>query len=445
MHGFTRRQGLKIGVGVGALAAGGLLGASGARAAIGDPNVKLEFKPEPGASLRVARPTKFVQGDETQFLANVAAFKAKYGIDVRVDFEGWEDLRPKTAVAANVGTGPDIILVWNEDPFLYPGKTLVLNDLTDYLGKKYGGWFKIAETYGRNEKGDWVAMPFGGSGGTMVYREKWVREAGFEKFPTDFPGYLELCRALKKTGHPCGLALGNAVGDAWWTDWVLWGFGSSLIDENSKISIENPQTLAALDYAKALYETFIPGTLSWLDPSNNKAFLAGEIALTTNGISIYYAAKTSQEPAVAALAADIQHGLYPVGPVGFGTQSATVINAMAMAYTKYPNAAKEFMRFMMEAEQYVPWQEASIGYWCHPLAAYDANPIWASDPKIAAYKGVTRQALPGSYKGRPSEAASAAKAEFLTVNMFQSVCAGQQSPKDAMAEAARRAKRFFSA
>ena len=35
----------------------------------------------------------------------------------------------------------------------------------------------------------------------------------------------------------------------------------------------------------------IPGTAAWNDASNNKAFLAGEINWTDNGISIYVAAK----------------------------------------------------------------------------------------------------------------------------------------------------------
>jgi multiple sugar transport system substrate-binding protein len=52
------------------------------------------------------------------------------------------------------------------------------------------------------------------------------------------------------------------------------------------------RTIQALEYAKELYDTFVPGTLSWLDPSNNKAFLAGECGLTSNGISVYYAANT---------------------------------------------------------------------------------------------------------------------------------------------------------
>jgi multiple sugar transport system substrate-binding protein len=223
----------------------------------------------------------------------------------------------------------------------------------------------------------------------------------------------------------------------------VWGFGSSLVDENDNVVIDNPQTIEALEYAKELYATFIPGTLSWLDPSNNKAFLAGEISLTNNGISIYYAAKNSEDATVRAMADDIDHASYPVGPVGFPTQGALVINAVVMGYTPFPNAAKDYLRFMMEQEQYAAWQDASIGYWCHPLQAYDQNPLWSSDPKIEAYRDVMRNALPQSYKGKPGAPAAAAKADFIVLNMFQSVCAGQQTPKEAAAEAQRRGERVY--
>ena len=58
-------------------------------------------QPEKGAKLRVLRWKRFVQGDEDQYMANVKNFTAQYGIEVRVDNEGWEDVRPKAAVAAN--------------------------------------------------------------------------------------------------------------------------------------------------------------------------------------------------------------------------------------------------------------------------------------------------------------------------------------------------------
>ena len=439
---LTRRHALTAAAG--ALTTGALLRSGALRAAVPAADVPPpRYEIEKGAKLRVLRPSKFVQGDETLWLENSKKFSEVHGVEVTVDSESWEDLRPKTAVAANVGSGPDVILAWQEDPFLFEDKLLKLTDLNTYLGKKYGGWFPVAETYGKTKAGEWLSLPVGGSGSTMVHRKSWIQEAGFDKVPGDFPGFLDLCKALKAKGHPVGFALGNAVGDGGWTDWVLWGFGSSLVDENEHVIIDNPKTIQALEYARELYDTFVPGTLSWLDPSNNKAFLASDISLTTNGVSIYYAAKNSPDAKLKAMADDIDHADFPIGPVGFPSQGALVINSVVMRYSKYPNAAREYLRFMMEADQYTAWQTASIGYWCHPLQAYDQADIWTSDPKIAPYRNIMRNALPQCYKGRPSQASAAAKADMVTLNMFQAVCSDQLSPKDAAAEAQRRGQRYY--
>lgn len=57
------------------------------------------------------------------------------------------------------------------------------------------------------------------------------------------------------------------------------------VDKDNKVTINSPETAKALEYVKSLYENFIPGTISWNDSSNNKAFLAGQLHLTTNGMA----------------------------------------------------------------------------------------------------------------------------------------------------------------
>src|SRR5437660_12045886 len=217
----------------------------------------------------------------------------------------------------------------------------------------------------------------------MNYRVSAVKAAGFDSFPKDTDGFLKLCKALKEKNTPAGMALGNATGDAnTWCNWLVWAHGGKLADQNNKVVIDSPETLKALEYAKELYATFVPGTLSWLDPNNNKAFLDGQLFLTANGISIYYAAKTSPDPKLQEMAKDIQHANFPVGLDGKQRELVLVFPMMIFKYTKYPNAAKEYLRFMMEKEQYVPWQEASIGYVCHPLKAYESSAFWTKDPKV---------------------------------------------------------------
>jgi len=295
-------------------------------------------------------------------------------------------------------------------------------------------------------QGRWFAIPTGAAGGAPLYRKSMMAAAGFEAFPQDFAGFLKLCQALKARGTPPGLALGHATGDAnGWTHWVLWGFGGRLVDENNNVAINSKETLAALEYAKELYQTFVPGTVSWLDPSNNKAYLSGAISLTFNGISIYYVAKNSPDPKMNAIAADTQHALYPIGPIGKRTRGGLVFPAFIFKYTKYPNAAKAYLRFLMEREQYQPWQAACIGYVSHPLRAYESNPIWTAEPQHIFFRDVMKNMRSLGYAGRLGKESAAAAADFVVVDMFAEACTGQQAPREAAQRAETRAKRLYRA
>jgi len=403
----------------------------------------LSFKPEPGAKLRVLRWKRFVQGDEDQWMANTRAFTEKTGVAVTVDNENWEDLRPKAAVAANVGSGPDIILSTNDDSHQYPDKLLEIGDLCEYLGKKYGPWYPSALAYGKSG-GRWIALPLGSGGNCMNYRTSHLNAAGFKQFPKDTDGFLKLCKALKKNGTPPGFALGNATGDAnGWCHWLLWAFGGKMVDEQNRLAINSKETAAALEYARELYPTFVSGTLSWLDPNNNKAFLAGDISLTGNGISIYYAAKTSKDPKLQDIAKDMNHAVFPVGPVGHPTMSALFFTCVIYRYSKYPNAAKEYLRFMMEKEQYEEWQKASIGFVTQPLTFYERNPVWTVDPKHTPFKYSCKNMLPNGYAGTLGAASAGCIADFIVVNMVAEAASGAETVKDALSRAEKRAKRYY--
>ena len=97
MDNFNRRRFLE---GTASVAAGTALGAGAIWAPAVQAQATLSLKPEKGAKLRVLRWSRFVQGDIDAYMVNVKQFIEKSGIEVRVDNEGWEDVRPKAAVAA---------------------------------------------------------------------------------------------------------------------------------------------------------------------------------------------------------------------------------------------------------------------------------------------------------------------------------------------------------
>ena len=404
----------------------------------------LRYAPEKGAQLKLLRWKRFVQGDEDAFVANTRKFTELTGVSVQIESINTEEVRAKGALAASVGAGPDMVMGFPDMPQLYPDRCLDVTELAGYLGKKYGGWYDVCQRYCTVD-GRWIGLALAINSFLVVYRESLIKAAGFTQIPRDLGGFLKLCKALKARGTPAGFALGNAVGDTSWCSWLLWAHGASLVDEKNRIAVNSKETLAALEYAKDLYPTFVSGTLSWLDPNNNKAFLSGEISLTWNPVSIYYVAKTSTDPALQAMAADIQHAHMPIGPVGRPTELHGFFTLWTFKHTKYPNAAREYMRFMLEREQYEPWQQASLGFMCQTLRAYESNPIWTSDPKLTPIREAPGLMLYDGYPGQVGAASAACAADFIIANMFAEAASGQSTPQAAAARAEQRARRYYKA
>lgn len=436
--GFTRRDLLKTTAGA---SAGLFLPALGSSARAQD----LSFKPEEGASLRLLRWSPFVKGDEDQWLANTKKFTEATGVEVRVDKESWEDIRPKAAVAANVGSGPDLMLVWFDDPHQYPDKLLDVSDLANYLGSKYGGWYDGPKSYATRD-GAFIGLPLATIGNAIVYRESWVKEAGFAEFPKTTDEFLKLCQALQKTGHPVGFTHGHGVGDGNnYAHWLLWSHGGKMVDEKGTVAINSPETLKAIEYAMELYKTFIPGTEGWLDVNNNRAFLAGELSVIANGISAYYSAKNDpkNDPKLKEIAKDIRTTNLPIGPVGTPVELFQVTSAVIFKYTKYPNAAKAYLQFMFEEAQMNEWITKSSGYCCQTLKAFASNPVWTADPQNAPYAKASETLRPNGYAGPLGYASAGVMADYVLVDMFAEAVTGQQTPQAAMERAEKRANRYY--
>jgi len=443
MDRFTRRDAFRMGAGA-ALGTAALAGEASAQAGIPTmPATAPSLPLEAGATIRVIRPTKFVDADETVWNENQAKFIKATGVQVRTDYVGWEDIRAQVAVAARTGAGPDMVAGWAADPHLYADKVLDMTDLANYLGTKYGGWGPLPERFGKKfGTNQWISIPMGCGGGALVWRKSWINETGYSSPPNELDRFLDMCRKLQKNNHPVGFALGNAVGDGNGTaTWLMWSHGAYQVDEKGAVTINRKETIEALKYAAELYKTFIPGTLSWLDPSNNKAYISEEVSLTPNGVSVYFVLKN--DPKYAKIAEDTQHSRLPGAQGTRYPETANVLNAMVFKHTKFPNAAKAFLQFMMEADQYDPWLTKCLGYWAHPLLAFDKSAAWTGDPKVLPYRDAQKMPYWIGYKGPISAASGAVDAEYVLVQMFASVCSGQATPADAAKEAERRVARIY--
>ncbi len=440
MRKIGRRTALRWGLGLAGVAAASRLPVAHAQQPA--PKYEPAYPLEKGASLRLLRWSGFIKSDEERWNANTKAFTGATGVPVNVEYITWEDVRPKAALAANLGSGPDLVMGWFDDPHIYPQKLVDVTDVAEDLGKRLGGWYEVARTYGYSQAlKHWIAVPIGATSLTLNYRVSWVKEAGFDQFPTTLEGLLKLARGLKQHGHPAGFALGHAVGDGNnWVHWALWAHGGKAVEADTKtIAIHRKETWAALEYAKELHAQMAPGVGSWLDPNNNRAFLSGEIGLTNNGISIYAAAKKD----FPQIAQDIDHAPFPVGTPGRPTELNLFTQAFIFRHCRAPNAAKEYLRFMLSPDQAGPWIDAMNGYVVCALKQYRELPVWTRDPKTTPFRDALARMLHNGYAGQPGQQAAAALAEFIVLDMFADATVNGMSAKDAAARAEGRLRRIY--
>lgn len=436
---FSRRQIIKGGTALAATGAAAHLGLLDWAQAWAQTS---PWKPEKDAKLSLLRWKYFVQDEDDAFVALLNAFQKATGAQITVSRESYEDVQPKASVAANTGAGPDLFWGLYTLPHLFPDKCIDVTDIADYLGKKYGGWVESAVKYGRGAGAKWIDIPVCYAGNLLNYRISSLQKAGFSKFPTTTAEFMEYAKATKKNGTPGGFAFGHASGDGnSWAHWCLWAHGGSIVDKDDKVVINSPETEKALNYAKELYDNMIPGVASWNDSSNNKAFLSGDIHWTGNGISIYVAAL--KDPAKKEIADDMDHAVWPIGPVGHPTEFHLMFPLLAMRYTKYPQACKALMAFMLEAENFNPWLIASQGYLTHCLNAYDSNPVWTSDPKRTPFRDVAKHSLTAAGPGSVGEKAASVISDFVLLDMFASYATGREDAKGAMKLAERQVKRIY--
>lgn len=399
-------------------------------------------KIEPQPVLKVLRWSEFVSSEKEVWLENTRRWEKLTGGRVVTEFVPWTTVRHNAAMNATIGTGHDIVIGFHDDPHLYPDKLVDVTDIAEYLSRKYGGWYPVAEAYGRLDGSSrWIALPVGLSGWCMNYRKSRLKEVGFERLPKDIYGFLRCCKALKAKGYYTGFALGHAVGDGnGWCHWWLWSFGGKTVERDGEtLAINSKETIRALESARELYETMMPGVENWLDPHNNKAFLHGDISLTNNGSSIVYAAKQN----FPELYNDIATKNAPIGPVGKPMELSTISTGYIFKHTQVPNAAKHFLAFMLEQKQYGAWIANSYGYITQSLKDYYKLPSWQKDARITPYRECTARMIPNGYAGPLGTRSAAVMSEYIVVDMFREACTGNRSAKGAVLQAEKRLKRLY--
>ena len=420
MKSLSRRRVLKLG-GAGAIAlkAGGIAGilASGRAPAYAQ-----------ATTVHWLRWNDFVPAcDKAIRETIVPAAEKALGIKVKFETVNGNDLQPRITSSIQSGSGPDLLMLFNNNPHLYSKSLVDLSDVAAEVGKEQGGYYKLS-TANSSSGGKYFAMPMALIGAMNAYRKSMFPNGA----PKTWDEYRAVGKANKAKGAPIGQSFGQSFGDPPTFAYpLLWSFGGAEIDAKGKVILNSKETIEAVKWMTAAWkDSFDEGGLAWDDASNNRAFLAGTISASLNGASIYIEASRKPDAYKTAdgkpLKDDIFHGPLPAGPKGqFGMHTFT--SHVLPNYSKNQKAAKDLLRFIHKKENYDQWFSTGLGFYTPATTGWENHSLWKKDPNMAPYAVAGKQGLTPGHPGEPNAKAAEVLTKYLIGNMFAAAIKGQKA------------------
>jgi ABC-type glycerol-3-phosphate transport system substrate-binding protein len=444
---ITRRDFMK-GVVVGGAAAVGSMAVPG--------GVRKAFSAKP--SLNIGLWNHWIPGAADVHKSIIEEWAKNNNVEVKIDLIGPQvrDIRTIASAESRAGTGHDIMALGPFDSWAFMKQCEPLNDVAEYLQKKYGKFDTLGTYLSYSEEDEaWYAIPapIGSHSYPMVSRIDYFKEyAGVDVqdiFPADvnkrdpkkvdawtYDAFLAAAGKLHKAGYPFGAALSETSDGNDWVGPLLLSFGSKPMERDGTITIESDETLQALEYLKDLTQYMPQDVYGWDDASNNRWIISGKGSAIQNPPSAWSVAKRTQPDN----AAQMWHHDTPKGPAG-RFRGALFYNFIMWKWCKEKQAAKDLITYLLEKPQQWKMLEVAQGYDMPQLKPMYAHPVWEEEgpPPGGVYNYVIRgdeQLVVGGYPAHPI-AGNVIYGKHILPVMVAKATTGELTPKEAMKWCAR--------
>src|SRR5215467_13512757 len=252
----------------------------------------------------------WVPGANTALTKLCNEWGEKNKVEVKIDYitsQGDKDLLTASA-EAQAHTGHDIM---SHRAWQISVHRRVLEPLDDVMGsltKSYGEVSKVAEYLAKHD-GTWRGIPtiVGSQVKPCCSRiDLYQKYCGIDLtkiFPPDdkrdpklvatwtWDTYLKTAEQLHKAGFPVGLPMGQTSDAVDWVGALFTSFGAKFADDKDNITINSPETRAALEYLKKLMPLNPPEVYAWDDAGNNRWLISGKGSSIMNPPSAWSVAK----------------------------------------------------------------------------------------------------------------------------------------------------------
>ncbi|MCA0453741.1 MAG: extracellular solute-binding protein [Chloroflexi bacterium] len=399
--------------------------------------------------LTVIHKTEYFAAVQDLFREDVVKFAADKGVELDISTANPEifgDFLAKMLAAVEAGNPPDLGYHVLSIPQMY--SLDIVEDVTDVVDQAislYGNVVPpIAEANGKID-GKWWGVPFMSVTGAWFARKDLFEAKGIDVNTLDtWDARRDAALAVSDPDNNVwgwGLSI-NRSGDAHGLILgVIQGFGGSFTDETGlKVVFNSPETVAAVEWLAEIYTSdkykpmLPPGVESWTDTSNNEAYLAGTIALTTNQPSVYGKAKADGNPvfentAVLHAPKTLDGRLLEAGNSGWFT---------IFKGAKNKDLSKELILHMLDPMNLTPMAQVGGGLFLPAYESLWTDDVLGTDPNFTVFRDILLNPDPfygRSHPAKPNALIDAIDGAGITSQMMANATSGGMSAADAVKDA----------
>jgi maltose-binding protein MalE len=407
-----------------------------------EPNTKLS------GSLKILLWSHFVPRHDKWFDQFAREWGEQVGVDVTVDHIEVTGIPARIESEISAGSGHDVIQFIAPLPQFEPS-VVDLTDITDEAVSRYGEQIDLCRKSSLNPTTNkvyayspgWVPDPGN-------YRRSMWEKAGFPDGPSTWEELREGGSKIKADQKvQLGIGMSQEIDSDMAARGLIWGYGGAVQDEQENVTINSPETVAAAEFMKELFEgAMTDEVFAWNPSSNNQGFVAGKLSYILNSISAY---RTLQK-VNPQIANDVQFVPALEGPVMQAAAQHVMYNWIVPEHAANVDAAKEFLLHYTENYARATWESELYDFPAFPERVPDLNAWLDDDPfgsdppdKLAVLKNALDWSVNVGYKGSANTAIGEVFGTFILPNMFARVARGRQTAEQSVAAAERQIQPIF--
>lgn len=301
-----------------------------------------------GTSLKILQWSHFVPAYDVWFDAFAQAWGEANGVEVTVDHVDTATIPAAIAAELSAGEGHD--LIEHISSLAQYEKSMVnMADLVAEATARHGDQLPMCAANSYNPtSGGFYGFVHGYAPDPGDYRKSLWETVDLPEGPTTWQELHDGgARIREEQGVQLGIGMSNEIDSRMAAQTLIWAYGGAIQDEAENVTINSPETVAAVEYMASLFkDTMTEEVFGWTAASNNQLMIAGRASYILNSISAY---RTVQEvqPEVAN---DIFFHTPLVGPGGDDLALAhghAVFNYQIPSFSANAATAQEFILYLV--------------------------------------------------------------------------------------------------